>query len=94
MPQFHFSEEFKAKMREQIMPYSFEVLKEATDSSDIYIEEVRCLSCGFVQTNNPPKLTKATAVHDCKWTHEFSWETGKRCGGQIAFATHPAFTLA
>lgn len=93
MPLFAFSEDFKARVREQIKPLSVRVLREVTESGDLYIEELRCQACGYTYVYNPPKLTKATAVHDCEWTHEFSWQTGARCGGQVAFVTQPAFTL-
>lgn len=89
MPLFYFSDDFKAKMREIVAPLSVRVLREVTDSPDLAIEELRCLSCGYTFKYDPPKLTKATAVHDCEWTHEFSWTTGARCGGQVAFVTQP-----
>lgn len=93
MPQFDFSDAFKAKVRKHINPISMRVLREVTDSPDILIEELRCQKCGFTYKYSPPKLTKATAVHDCEWTHEFSWDTGKRCGGQFSFVTTPTFGL-
>ena len=93
MPDFDFFEEFKAKAREQIRPLSFKVIREAANSPEILIEEWHCLKCGFSKTINPPMRTKATGIHDCEWTHEFSWATGARCGGQVAFVTAPVFTL-
>jgi hypothetical protein len=93
MPLFCFSDEFKQRVRQQINPISVRVLREVADSPELAIEELRCQSCGFVYAYNPPKVTKATAIHDCEWTHEFSWKTGARCGGQFAFVTQPVFTL-
>lgn len=90
---FGFSEEFKAKVREQIRPLSFRVLREVPNSPDILAEEWRCLKCGFSKKLEPPMRTKATGIHDCEWTHEFNWDTGTRCGGQVAFVTSPVFTL-
>lgn len=90
---FGFSEEFKAKVREQIRPLSFKVLREVADSPDVIVEEWRCLKCGFSKKPDVPTVTKATSIHDCEWTHEYSWATGARCGGQVAFVTRPAFTL-
>lgn len=93
MPTFDFSEEFKAKVREQIRPLSFKVLREVPNSPDIRVEEWHCLKCGFTKKLDPYMRTKATGIHDCEWTHEFNWGTGNRCGGQVAFVTSPAFTL-
>ena len=89
MPLFHFSEEFKARVREAIMPISVRVKREVRDSPDILIEEIRCERCGKTQTFSPPRLVKATGIHDCEWTHEYVWETGERCGGQFLFVTSP-----
>jgi hypothetical protein len=91
--QFRFSEEFKAKMREIVKPISVQVLREVESSPDIYLEELTCTSCGFRHVYSPPKLASATAIHDCIWTHEFSWKTGARCGGQFAFVTSPVFAV-
>ncbi len=88
---FGFSDEFKAKVREQINPISMKVLREVSDSPPILIEELRCQKCGFVYKYEPAKRTLATAIHDVRWTHEYSWDTGSRCGGQFAFVTRPGF---
>ena len=93
MPQFEFSDAFKAKVREQIRPLSFKVLRKVANSPEILAEEWHCLKCGFSKKVEPPMRTRATGIHDCEWTHEFSWETGKRCGGQVAFVTSPIFKL-
>lgn len=92
-PKFGFSDEFKAKVREQIMPLSFKVLREVSNSPEILVEELHCLKCSFSKKFEPPTHTKATSIHDCEWTHEFSWQTGTRCGGQVAFVTSPTFEL-
>ncbi len=87
MPEFYFSEDFKAKARAHVAPLSVKVLREVTDSPILQVEALKCTRCGFSWEVRPPKPTPATAIHDCEWTHEFSWETAQRCGGQIAFVT-------
>ena len=87
MARFYFAEDFKAKMRELVAPLSFTVLREVEDNADLLVESLRCGKCGYSFEFRPPKQTQATAIHDCLWTHEFSWETGERCGGQVAFVT-------
>lgn len=87
MPLFHFSEEFKAKARAAIAPLSVKVLRQVMDSPDVLIESLWCTRCGFSREFDPPRPTKATAIRDCEWTHEFMWVEGVRCGGQVAFAT-------
>lgn len=62
-----------------------------THSPVVRVVSGRCQRCGFEVENGwegPADTLRAVTM-----THELSWTTGVRCGGQVAFVTEPVFAL-
>jgi len=58
-----------------------------TNSPLVRVTGGRCQSCGFevaLDYTAPADTLRAVTL-----THELSWVTGQRCGGQMAFTSEP-----
>lgn len=68
--------------------FSFRPIRpERPSAARVRIVDMRCSVCGFTPRGIEGTVCDPTGLHDNEWTHEFSWETGQRCGGRVLFST-------
>lgn len=84
--------DFSPAVRAALRQFSL-VQKRRVDegSPPVCVTGGRCQRCGFdvdVAWDGPADTLRAVTM-----THELSWTTGQRCGGQVAFVSEPASTL-
>lgn len=77
---------FSPRVTEALRQFSL-VQHRAVDESSppVRVRAGRCQRCGFdvdVAWEGPADTLRAVTM-----THELSWTTGARCGGQVAFTT-------
>jgi hypothetical protein len=72
------------RVLEGLRHFSLEQHREIdTFSLPVRVTSGKCQRCGFeveLEVDTPADTLRAITM-----THELSWETGKRCGGQVAF---------
>lgn len=79
---------FSERVREALRQFGLAQHREIdTSSPTVRVTGIRCSVCGFeVEAVHE---TPADTLRAVTMTHELSWETGQRCGGQAEFVTEP-----
>lgn len=79
-----FSERVRGALRQFRLTQHREI---DTSSPAVRVVSLRCTVCGFeVEAVHE---TPADTLRAVTMTHELSWETGQRCGGQAEFVAEP-----
>ncbi len=78
--------DFSPAVRTALRQFSL-VQRRVIDESTplVRVTSGRCQRCGFEVGVN--YITPADTLRAVTLTHELSWTTGKRCGGQVAFTS-------
>jgi hypothetical protein len=79
---------FSPRVIEALRQFSIVQHREVdTSSPTVRVTSVRCARCGYEVAY--VHETPADALRAVTMTHELSWETGQRCGGQMEFVAEP-----
>ena len=78
---------FSPRVTETLRHFSLQQNRAINEASpQVHVVSGRCMRCGYEVSLDYE--TPADTLRAVTMTHELSWLTGRRCGGQIAFTVN------